>query len=818
MPLLSKRQAEGAARLEHAEEANRERKAVEQISRRPDGGVRSVQELRDMCEELGISTGGFRDDLIKRIRAFQKDQQEMKAKARAKELEKARKKAEVGVEKGVDMLNEENWVGAAAEFEFATKVLADYHDSSAYKTATRCLKQLRNRLTYLEVEATSKLQDFCAKERSQIGQKGRTAAEDRATKRMLIAVERDLGPEPAGKEVGVTGRCRICTLSNPCPNHTTTEQRAHKVVTTLTLVDPDNEQAEKRKLVAAHIIEEESRAQKFESDAAKYAEQKRKEQEKKELEASTRMREADARRRAEEKRERKREMEVQKERRMRDIWRQEAIDAEKRYVVVTSCLHGLARTDCAGSPDYLRAIVRREQLDRHRESRQVRVKHLKKATKTRSDQKKVENALLAMADSNLGSKLTRERSVRKGGKYDRMVAKDRIEKQKQEDKRRQDLEAQVAFGMLKNQEEMAAQAEALSSPKKGDDTSFSSGINEGALLLQSEPPAAIQAARKAADAAIWTLAKEALEAPLPQVKHELLSNDHEKAMVAATDRQLSLAGAGQFRSLSATADERERREALVNYGRAELRDAAKMKAAARFGSHDSSPMLQNRLGARVSLSLPNVPTPEPPSRGEALAVVLHTTGGGTAHNVRQEAAREAADNIFWGHAEAALRRPLPIGVSLSLPQLPSPKPVEAGQPGSEWGMDRRAPIREKKHAAVKRLADLELDRVLGKQEAEDARWRKVEEEGTVVIKIVRARKLKAFDVTGHADPYVQCSCDYEFQWDSPHDKSQENLKSTSVKTYVKKQTKNPRWDETFELHSVHNLATFTVKQILPLSS
>jgi hypothetical protein len=460
---------------------------------------------------------------------------------------------------------------------------------------------------------------------------------------------------------------------------------------------------------------------------------------------------------------------------------------------------------------------RRNELQRHQNTREVRVKHLNQAVASRSDKQMVEKSLLAMANSRLGSKLTREHVVRKGGKYDRMIAKDLVEKQKEADKRKKEVEEQMAFGMLKNEKEMAAQAAALTSPKTGDGGASSSGVsNEGALLLKSDAPVEVQAARRAADAVIWGLVEEALTAPLPHVEHKLLSDDHERAMVAASDRQLSLAGAAHFRGRSTTADERERREALVARGNAELRDTTKMKVAAHFGSHRSAPMLQNRQGVHVSLSLPDVPTPEPPSREDALEIVLRSTGRGTAHNARQDAARDAADSKFWDHAEAALRRPLPIGVSLSLPQLPSPKPIEAGQAGSDWGMDRRAPIREQKHAIKQRLADIELDRVLGEQEAEDVRWRKVEEEGTVVIEIARARKLKAMDITGHADPYVTCSCDYEFEWDSPHDRSQDNLKSTSVKTFVKKQTKNPRWDETFELHNVHNLATFTVGRSLCL--
>ncbi len=347
-----KRQAENEARVAQADAAKAERKEVRKISHRDNGkgGARSVQELRDMCEDLGISTGGFRDDLIKRIRGFQKAKEEKEAKAREEALAKARKKAEAGVEKGVVMLDDEDWVGAAAAFEFAAKVLADYHDSPAFKVSQRCLKQLRNRLNLLEGEAASKLKDFCTEEKARIGRKGRTAEEDRATERMLCAIERDLGSEPDGKEIGATGRCRICTLSNPCPNHTTTEQRAHKVVSTLTLVDPESEKAEKRKLVASYMVEEESRARNFESLAAAEERAKREFMKQAQLAASEAKRVADTQARFEDKQQRKKEMEAKRERRMRGIWRQEAIDAEKRCVAgrkyLLSCSYQDLRIVC----------------------------------------------------------------------------------------------------------------------------------------------------------------------------------------------------------------------------------------------------------------------------------------------------------------------------------------------------------------------------------------------------------------------------------------------------------------------------------------
>ena len=330
--------------MAQAEAASIERKEVRKISHRDGGagGARSVQELRDICEELGISTGGFRDDLIKRIRTFQREKAEKEEKARKKALAKARKKAEADVQQGAAMLEEKKWVGAAAALESAGKILADYPESPMYKVTQRCLKQLRNELKLLEAEAASKLRDFFIVENARIGHKERTAEDDRKTKRMLSAIERDLGPEPDGKEVGVTGRCRICTLRNPCPNHTTTEQRAHKVVTTMVLVDPENEKAEKRKLVAAYMVEEESRAQKFVRLAAADERAEREFIKQAEIAASEAKRKADTKAKFEEMQKRKKEMQVKKERRMRDIWRQEAIDAEKRYVSTNNGLRSRA--------------------------------------------------------------------------------------------------------------------------------------------------------------------------------------------------------------------------------------------------------------------------------------------------------------------------------------------------------------------------------------------------------------------------------------------------------------------------------------------
>ena len=324
----SKRQAENDARVAAAEAAQRERRALRKISHRDDGGARSVQDLRDMCEDLGISNGGFRDDLIKRIRTFQQEKEKKEAKAREKALAKARKKAEKGVEKGVIMMDEEDWVGAAAAFEFALKVLADFADSPAFKTATRCIKVLRNKLVSLEGEASFKLENFLIEEKAQIGRKGRTAEDDRATRRLLDAIERDLGPEPQG--IGVAGRCRICTLANPCPNHTTTEQRAHKLVTTLTLVEPESEKAEKRKTVAAAVVEEESRSIKFVNLAAAEAQAEREANEAASFAASEAQRLADAKKRVLDDIERKKEMAAKRVKRMREVWRQEALDAQKR--------------------------------------------------------------------------------------------------------------------------------------------------------------------------------------------------------------------------------------------------------------------------------------------------------------------------------------------------------------------------------------------------------------------------------------------------------------------------------------------------------
>lgn len=391
---------------------------------------------------------------------------------------------------------------------------------------------------------------------------------------------------------------------------------------------------------------------------------------------------------------------------------------------------------------------RYEALHRHESTRTLRTKHVLKTKQKRMAKKAVENWRMARANAELPSRAIQARSLIK---YDRMIKDDCIKKQEEAEKRKLELEAQVAFGIRKNEKEMAAQAEALTSSSKDDDGASGRALTyEGNLLLQSEPSAATKAARRAADAAIWGLVEEALTAPLPQVECKMVLDDHRR----------------------------------------------------------SAPMLEDRRGVRVSLSLPDVPTREPPSRDEALAIVLRGTVAGTTHNARKMVERNAEDSRIWEHAKAALQGPLQAGVSLSLPRVPSPKPIDAGEVGSEWGVGWRAPIRVKKHAAERHLANLELDRLLGEQDAEDARWHKMEEQGTVKVDIARARNLRAM-ATG-ANPYATCTCNYEFGYTKPGETTKTTCKS--VKTFIKSMTKNPRWDETFELHNVHNLAAFTVGQ------
>jgi hypothetical protein len=76
----------------------------------------------------------------------------------------------------------------------------------------------------------------------------------------------------------------------------------------------------------------------------------------------------------------------------------------------------------------------------------------------------------------------------------------------------------------------------------------------------------------------------------------------------------------------------------------------------------------------------------------------------------REAARAAADRLIWEPASEALEMHVPIGINLSLPNLPELNPIPAGAPGSEWGTGRRAVLRKEKSAVEKRLADLELGR------------------------------------------------------------------------------------------------------------
>ena len=85
------------------------------------------------------------------------------------------------------------------------------------------------------------------------------------------------------------------------------------------------------------MVEEESRARKFESLAAMDERAKREFIEQAKLAASEAKRVADTQARFEEKQMRKKEMEAKRETRMREVWRQEAIAAEKRCVAGKSC-------------------------------------------------------------------------------------------------------------------------------------------------------------------------------------------------------------------------------------------------------------------------------------------------------------------------------------------------------------------------------------------------------------------------------------------------------------------------------------------------
>ena len=486
----------------------------------------------EQCEEHGISNGGFRDDLIKRIRTFERERDKKAEKERKKAVAKARKKAEKAVEKGVVMFENEDWVGAAAAFENAGKVLADFSESPAYKTAMRCLKALRNKMVSLEAEAAFSLENFLIEQRALLGKRGRSDEEVRATQRLLDAVSRDLGPEPEG--VGMTGRCRICTLANPCPTHTTTEQRAHKLLTMQILVAPESDKAEARKRVANYMGEEQSRSNKFVADAQHDADTKRAAADAAALATSEAQRVAAIRSKFEADQAWKKRMHDKREKRMREVWRVEALAGEKRA----------------------------EELQRAQDARVTRVKHLTQAKKVKHESKQKDDLISVIANSMLGSRLTRERSLKK---YDRMIRKDMERKEKEEADRKKQVEAEMALSIQSAGAEMQKAEEEEALRAKGcSDAGHRAGGGEGdinrAIALQ---PGKIDSAtlrdRMAADAAIWSLVNDALAAPLPGIEYKTLSDEHVGAMQDASDRQKSMLGASKCRELSETANYREGR-------------------------------------------------------------------------------------------------------------------------------------------------------------------------------------------------------------------------------------------------------------------
>ena len=161
-------------------------------------------------------------------------------------------------------------------------------------------------------------------------------------------------------------------------------------VTTQTLVAPESDKAEARKRVANYIGEEQSRSLKFVVLAQHEADLERGTADAAALAASEAKRVADVRSKFEADMAWKKRMHDKREKRMREVWREEALAAEKRA----------------------------EELQRAQDARVMRVKHLTQAERLKSESKQKDDVMSAMANSMLGSRLTRERSLRK---YDKMI-------------------------------------------------------------------------------------------------------------------------------------------------------------------------------------------------------------------------------------------------------------------------------------------------------------------------------------------------------------------------------------------------------------
>jgi hypothetical protein len=269
---------QAAQRRNAAHEAERaERAAVRRVSHRPPspggtlGGARSVDELRAMCQELGIGTGGYRDALIARIRERQRELEAVAEAERQAALKEARARAENDVWRGQEAMNQEQWSQAAACFDGALRVLGDFPESVPYRTAARAQKMLGRRVRELEGELAYEQRQFVAGQRPATPSGGYSrVAPRRALLEALSPVQGqgqgqgepapELQPPPAAaggcpattemvqgrgqeEQRRLGARCLVCTLANPCALHSALQQRAHRLMATQALLKEGIEEA-----------------------------------------------------------------------------------------------------------------------------------------------------------------------------------------------------------------------------------------------------------------------------------------------------------------------------------------------------------------------------------------------------------------------------------------------------------------------------------------------------------------------------------------------------------------------------------------------
>ena len=355
-PQLTASEIATQRRNEEARKAKQERAAVRRITHRPRtpggslGGARSLDELRALAVEVGVSSGGFKDALVSRIRGQQKKDEAVAALAREKALKEARAGASNKVWKGQELMEQGHLAQAAAAFESALRTLADFTEDAAYRQANRLLKILRRKVTEMEGDLEYEQRQFLASQRAptpahlskrQSAHVPPRAAMLQALSEPLLTLDNPDGFVPSSAVAATGGndseakeqlslptigrsaqqstpqsaaaltllsptqqwrqRCNICSLTNPCPTHSVLHQRAHRVQEQRKLLteaqDAEGEPGARAEILALNA-EEAHVSLRFSEDIAAEAEQRRQAEQNTLIDAEQRRRDAFQRRKA----------------------------------------------------------------------------------------------------------------------------------------------------------------------------------------------------------------------------------------------------------------------------------------------------------------------------------------------------------------------------------------------------------------------------------------------------------------------------------------------------------------------------------------